>query len=1039
MRRHWTAMAVGGWMAVGVMGNSVALDAQSRPAPDGGLTHSLGQPRSWLASAGVAAGARTRDGTADALGEVRAGLYREFVNRALGVGGVQLEAYGGNEGTGLDGGVRARLVSPFARVGVGADYNVGEQRMRPIFTLLHPGRRGGLFGDGTLLRLDVATGSRRSFTLGIEKPVARRIPQGATRPARDHVRLSSRRSRSEPLPALPALREALAQARGAALAVQRLAVPWVDHRGAGDRASDLAVEQRLRALQQVAAGVAGDPAHGPPLERATRQLHMAVERAFLLALAHADSTAPARLGDDRLQALARAMATEARERLLEDVILPYDRLLGQAKDDDTTRPFAEVARSAFQRWLHVRSGAPRPLAPVGAAVFAAVLDLVEGVRAAAHADAGGSRFAWLPLQLALFPEQHDTQAELDALVARATTEPFTDGNFVSWVINEQFQYQLSRTIRAARDYHVLWTHDVRGVDARGDPDEMAFRHVMRSYLAALTERARAYDRTGTFPTYLIILDEWFYEVNVGRRWMSLLEDPMRHRVSLPPRFAAWEDSLAAAQAALRAAVDSSALLTAQRRQFGEGWLRNLVKVHVNITNVADPTFWSWRVASNFPMPDNWMRDHRKLAFYDLSDEDPYRGEALFTGAGVGEHYANLAWEDRSLLMRGPALLTLKEQARQLLLGQGIAPGRIPLALQPRRIAPRYQQLVDAAAGRDQRPSRAAVLHNEAGYGDKRVNVAKAVLYTLMPPGSVIKIPDSLWNGTFWGSALVGCALRGVRVLVIAPALANAPARAFGSMARSRELLWRLATASRLLAPEIAAAGGLLKVGLFASELQVTDIPGKVLAVRYTLERHAWLRELFGFPSSVYPGLEELARLLGGLSMAPPPSPAERLPDFESPGRSLLHLKANYFASREAWTIMARHEWVDLTWEFVQQRIAQVQSRSAAVASFAEYPDALLDVGSGMVQRWRDALTPAERERVIFFTLVGSQNQNERSMVTDGEDAVLLSDWPAIIPYLDLIAIVGQSRWIDDPAEVDALLPRQSALKVRLAHWFKLAF
>ena len=34
------------------------------------------------------------------------------------------------------------------------------------------------------------------------------------------------------------------------------------------------------------------------------------------------------------------------------------------------------------------------------------------------------------------------------------------------------------------------------------------------------------------------------------------------------------------------ALAGSALLTAQRRQYGEAWLRNLVKVHVSITNIG---------------------------------------------------------------------------------------------------------------------------------------------------------------------------------------------------------------------------------------------------------------------------------------------------------------------------------------------------------------------------------------------------------------------------------------------------------------------
>ena len=131
-----------------------------------------------------------------------------------------------------------------------------------------------------------------------------------------------------------------------------------------------------------------------------------------------------------------------------------------------------------------------------------------------------------------------------------------------------------------------------------------------------------------------------------------------------------EDSLRVAQDALRAAIDASALLTARRRQYGEAWLRNLVKVHVNITNAADPSFWSWKVVSRFPLPDAWMRDHRKIVFYDVAETDPFRGEAILTGAGVGEHYTNAAWEDRSLLVQGPALLALKSAARNALLKQG---------------------------------------------------------------------------------------------------------------------------------------------------------------------------------------------------------------------------------------------------------------------------------------------------------------------------------------------------------------------------------
>lgn len=999
--------------------------ASAPPAPrlpsDGGRTFSLGQPGKWLANAGVASGIERRAGEAQAISEVRAGMYYELLSRVLGLGGVQAEGYGGMLDTRLNGGVRVRMVSPFLRFGIGVDYSGVDHRLRSLVSLTHPLRRGGLFHDGSMMRIDYRGGPERMLTVGVESPLLRKIPLGTTRPRSDRIALRSWPSPAVPLPeSRPALAEALATARQAAHDVQDLTVPWVDHTGGGGTASDRAVVARLRVI--------GTKARAGSLETVTRRWHAAIDRAFSLALQPpGDSAAP-------VTDLGRRTAHAARRVLLDELIVPYDRLLGQAKDHDTTRDYALVARSAFLHWLHVEAAMPKESAQAALAVFGELLDIVEDVRLVAHLEWSGSRFVWLPLQLALLPEEHDTQQELDALVARMAGESLTDGNDVSYVINEQFQYQLFRTIHAARAYHVLWTHDFRGVDARGDPDEMAFRHVLRSYLSAMTARVREYDRTGVFPTYLIILDEWFYRSNKSRLWLDLLERPLDHTVRLPKRFTPWEDSLRAAQQALRDAVHQSSLLTAQRQHFGDAWLRNLVKVHVNVTNVSDPSFTSWRVATAFPVPDTWMRDHRKVVFYDITERDLYRGEAIVTGAGVGEHYANLSWEDRSLLVRGPANLSLKAAARELLLSQGIRPEHIPAVLHAESRANDHEAQIERARRTLDRQMRVLLLQNRTGYADKSLNVTKALLYTLMPPGSVIKIPDSIWNGTFWGSALIGASLRGVRVLVIAPTLANAPARAFGSMIRSRELLWRFIMAERELGDIMAREGGLLKVGLYASEIPVSNVPGKILAVRATLTQHAWLRELFGFPPSVYTGLEDIARTLGTL-----PVPIRDGNEFEARPRPLLHLKANFIASREAWSVMARNDWVDLTREFVPRRMSQLEARGAAVASFGDSADARIDVGGAVVQRWYDELAPADRERAVFYTLIGSANQNDRSMVSDGEASLLMTGWPSVTATIDLISLIGQSRWISDPAELDRLLPRRNAAATRLAHWFKFAF
>jgi hypothetical protein len=1006
-------IAVTGLLALALVARA---PAQSLPPAQGGFTHSLGQPDAWKWTAGLSLGWGGRhDGVENggtATGQI--GVMRDMLNPVLGAGGWNFEWYMGARDTRPTGGMRARIASPALRIGVGADYNVYDDQLRPLFSLYSPVIRGGFFRNGTELRLDVLPSRHPQFAIGTETPMMRRIPAGKTRPRVDHVKLPGWKAPALVAPPNAAqIRAPLANARHAADIIWRLNTPFLDEISANRSRYQNAVLTRLSALKRV---LADHRDSTPAIEAHTRRFHAEVERAFAVA-AGVDSS---------------VVAAHARATLLEHVLLPYNRLLGQVKRSETTEAFAKRARAEFMRWLVAETTMSRERTDATAWVFSQVLAIVEDSRAAIRRDWGDSRFVWLPLQYGLKPEEHDTQAELDALVERAVGVRFTDGNAMSYVINEQFQYQLSRTIHAARDYHLLWIHDFRGSDANGQPDAMSYAHVLHSYLAALIQRVHEYDRTGRIPVFMILIDEWFYQVNAGKVFLSVLEDPMRYRLALKGRDD-WERTLAAAQDSLRRAVAQSQLLQAHRAQFGDAWLHNLLKVHVSVTNTSDPSFWSWRVTKLIPLFDNLMRDHRKLAFYDITEEDPYRGEALFTGAGVGEHYANDAWEDRALLVRGPALLELKTGARTALLQQGMKADRIPWHLQPREFAPDYGARVAAFVARERQSLRALTINNETGFGDKQVNVAKGVLYTLMPPGSVIKIPDSLWNSAFWGSALVGCALRGVRVLIIGPALHNAPADVFGSMIRSHELFWSLLAAHRELGPEISRAGGLLRVGLFATDVAATDVAGKMRAANQAFAHHAWLRELFGFPSSVYAGLASIATQVEG-------TPSVRLQgELETDSRPKLHLKANFFASRDAWALMGRPEWSDMARQFVEQRLTQVKAPVESLSAVKTVPPPLLDVGPEMVTQWFEQLSPEARARVVFYTVMGSQNQNARSMVEDGEVAIVVSSWPSIIPYLDLVTLIGQSRWLDDPSQLDPLLPVQGRVKRSLAHWMKLAF
>jgi len=1011
----------------------VAARAQDVLPPNrGGFTLSMGAPSTWTWAAGFSAGAHGGDDS-KLTAYANLGVYRDILNPMTAALGVMGEAYVGTRGAfsgtgGVDGGGRLGLFSPAARIAVGGDYNGRDRSVDVFFSLIHPFQRGGILVPGGALRIDYLPGREHSVSLGLRLPFGQRF-LGRTRPRQDHIELPN--PEAPPIFLIPdsTLVEALANASEHAHWVNRLTVPFTDHWA---WAPETALEEFAGAMRELkvhfTAGSEGPAGVRSPVQDVVAY-HSELERAFSIA------TSGTSLGAGASTPFGRRTADKAREILLEHVLLPYDRLLGQKKNPDSTTGLGAAASAEFYEWLTRDTSLDFAQLRATTWTFAQILDVVEEVRAYNAQQWGDSRFVWLPFQLALEPEQHDEQHELNAIVERATRQPFTRGNQRWYIENDQFQAEVTRMIREAEDYHVLWIHDFRGYDAEGDPDEESFRQVVHSYLPTLIERVGQYDAVGKVPQYLIFIDQLYYQANGCKLWLDLLQDPLHHEIDLPLEFQAWEDSIAALQTELRYAVANSALMQSQSLHFGEGWIENVVKVHVNVTNPPDPVFWTDDVFPFFMgLPDVIMRDHRKVSFYDVTEEDPFKGMAIYTGMGIGEHYVGASWEDRAMMVQGPALLSLKDAARQLLLNQGMGERDVPWELRPKAMAEDYDRMVaDTLAavgdwGWDMQ------LHNQVGFRFKAVTILKATLYSLMPPGSVIKAPDSIWGSHFWGGMLLGHALRGGRSLLIAPAIANAPSAGFPQMSRAQDVLTRVFVASEIFDDEISRLGGLLKVGLYDSQVPVGDVARKLQAFTRRLETTPWLRDLYGFHPDVVAEIEQEAAALIEEGYERP-----RMED-EQERAPMLHLKANYFATREAWDELLSEPVVGEPLRIYFRELAE-RNRALAHGQYRNYrimADVLLPPTREILVEYASGLSPEQRSRLAIFFAIGSHNQNNRSLALDGEVSLVVAGFSALFGLPDLLIITGLSEWIDDLDELEELFPSYKGMQRRISRLIRIA-
>ena len=1003
-------------------------DAQDVSPHEGGIITSMGQPSSLKPYGGLSAGGYYEDQASDFTAYLSAGIRKDLLSPVTTVAALQFEGYGGVRGGEIDGGVRGLFTIPFIWLGFGVDWSFKDGSVPFLLRLSIPFQRGGFVTRGGQFAIDWLP-ARNSFNVAFQFPLGQKWA-GKTRPKGTSYPVSPDRPSLKPIEhEQPALEPVLANVRETSYWVNRLVVPYFDQTGRRRDQAVAAFTEDMRGMQARLAS--SDPLFGGAHTAAAelQAYHAEVARAFSIAISGGDVPfgTPTPAGEEA--------ATQARAILLEEVLLPYDHLLGVHKKNDTTDDLAFTAMQAFIEWAESSSSVPDDRILAAQYVFQVVLDEVEAARAQSKKWWGDDRLVWLPLQYGLLPEEHDTQAELDELIERATGHAFSGANLPAYAMGLQFQWEMAKGVERAEDYHVLWIHDYTGVNTAGEPDLISFLMTF-NYVRNLARRARAYDDVGRIPTYFVFIDQHYYELKKARRWLDVLEDPMHHQPELPEGFEWMVDSLAVAQSALREAVEGSERLQADAARFGEDWLRSRIKVQVNVTNPADLSYWGNSYVPLAGWPDNAIRDHRKISFYDITEEDPYRGAATFSGMGVGEHYVGPNWEDRALVLSGPAALAVKTEARELLLSQGFEEDQIPEPLRPKPFGEDYENKLEEYAAQIMGGARAMQLHNGTGYLLKPINVLKAVLYTLMPPSAVIIDPDSLFHSPLWASMLLGSSLRGVRVIIVHPSQKNAPGQAFMTLSRANELFERMIIAEHELAGELQAVGGLFKAGLYDMNVDVENIPERARAFSDGLRATPWLRELL-------PAGPELMAVYDNADQIVAEAVGERELEYisdelEGVRRPMLHLKTNFFINGEVLRILLQSPaFADLAREFaVQMALAKVYRR--------EYRDvretnlALREQFLEMVMGLREDHGPEVVGRVLAYFIVGSANQDYRSMIMDGEVAVVLAHRSAMNGFFDSIGIAGVATYLDSVEELNQHLPYITGMKWKLSRWIKVA-
>jgi hypothetical protein len=206
-------------------------------------------------------------------------------------------------------------------------------------------------------------------------------------------------------------------------------------------------------------------------------------------------------------------------------------------------------------------------------------------------------------------------------------------------------------------------------------------------------------------------------------------------------------------------------------------------------------------------------------------------------------------------------------------------------------------------------------------------------------------------------------------------------------------------------------------------------------VQEGLSRTPWIRELIPFEAATLAVLERATT-----QTATDGKDATAIAHDAKPRAPQLHQKTQLIARPGAIAALVRQP----GWDVVLAETMRVQSQQTA--KFADQLGYMTpDVDSTALRRadrllegFERARSDADRKAVSFYFSLGTQNQDPRGLMMDGEASVVVSGFHAAAGVVDLYFMMARTTWIETKPELDRLLPKPKGLLVKLARLFRFA-